>query len=148
MSLLIKLVYIFHTKWKLQVIWQRYVESRLNKWWYNKSNKNGHCQSDSNCILLIHRSPIYPLQVFCSKSNILYPKKLYRVYKGLRLNLKYYLFLNKNCSKEGFLRWKEKEIGLQIFIQTNSVITNSMGPSVYVCYNRKLVITVKICVVK
>jgi len=33
-------------------------------------------------------------------------------------------------------------------LQSNSVITNSMGPSVSVSYNREIVITMKIYVVK
>ncbi len=33
-------------------------------------------------------------------------------------------------------------------LQANSVITNSTGPSVFVCYNREFIITVKIYVVK
>ena len=33
-------------------------------------------------------------------------------------------------------------------IQSNSVITNSMGPLVFVGYNRDIVITVKVYVVK
>ena len=35
-----------------------------------------------------------------------------------------------------------------VVLQLKSVITNSMGPSVSVCYNREIVITVKMYVVK
>ena len=41
-----------------------------------------------------------------------------------------------------------KRISTAIRIQSNSVITNSMGPSVFVRYNRDIVITVKVYVVK
>ena len=43
---------------------------------------------------------------------------------------------------------KEKTFRYIFKIQSNSVITNSMGPSIYVRYNRDIVITVKVYAVK
>ncbi len=42
----------------------------------------------------------------------------------------------------------KKKMYFTHYIQSNSVITNSTGPSIFVRYNRDIVITVKLYVVK
>ena len=53
---------------------------------------------------------------------------------------------NQINMKQDYVVWP-KIIG-KTYLQSNSVITNSTGPSIFVRYNRDFVITVKVYVVK
>ena len=49
---------------------------------------------------------------------------------------------------DSYITQKFAKLETKLKLQSNSVITNSMGPSIFVRYNRDIVITVKVYAVK